>query len=58
MTAEERLANVERELAEAKAQATRAKRRNRWLLVALKILTSNWRSIAEAVGRLFGQKKE
>ena len=43
---------------QAKAQATRAKRRNRWLLVAIKILTSNWRSIAEAVGRLFGQKKE
>jgi len=35
MTTEERLAKVERELAETKAQATRAKRRSRWLLVAL-----------------------
>ena len=35
MTTEERLENVERELVEAKAQATRAKRRNRWLLAAV-----------------------
>jgi len=35
MTTEERLATVERELAEAKAQTARAKRRTRWLLVAL-----------------------
>jgi len=35
MTTEERLAKMERELAEAKAQATRAKRRSRWLLAAL-----------------------
>ena len=35
MTTEERLAKVERELAEAKAQATRVKRRSRWLLAAL-----------------------
>jgi len=35
MTIEERLAKVERELAEAKAQAIRAKRRNRWLLAVV-----------------------
>jgi len=35
MTTEERLAKVERELVEAKAQAIRAKRRSRWLLAAL-----------------------
>jgi len=35
MTTEERLAKVERELAETKAQAACAKRRTRWLLAAL-----------------------
>ena len=37
MTTEERLAKVERELAETKAQATRVKRRTRWLLVGLAV---------------------
>ena len=52
MTTEERLAKVERELAEAKAQATRAKRRSRWLLATLGLglgaLAFVWASAASA----------
>ena len=42
MTTEERLERVERELVEAKAQATRAKRRTQWLLVALGLALGAW----------------
>ena len=52
MTTEERLERVERELVEAKAQATRAKRRRRWLLVALALglgaLSLVWASAVSA----------
>jgi len=52
MTTEERLAKVERELAETKAQATRAKRRCRWLFAALAFglgaLVLVWASAASA----------
>ena len=49
MTTEERLAKVERELAEAKAQATRAKRRTRWLLAVVVLALGAW-VMAGAVG--------
>ena len=42
MTTEERLAKVERELAETKAQATRAKRRTRWLLAVVGLALVAW----------------
>jgi hypothetical protein len=58
MTTEERLAKVERELAEAKAQATRAKRRNRWLLtvvgLAVGVLALAW-IVAGAANRAQAQ---